>query len=98
MLSYLEQNIGSIADKDFAHIGEDRSVTEDAKQMRDKDTTSIFIAKKNSSEPLDAVTERDNLYRVLTQKKDPSTTSLRKVMNYPLIFVDEDTQLKRQFV
>jgi signal-transduction protein with cAMP-binding, CBS, and nucleotidyltransferase domain len=94
VLSYLEQNIGNIADKDFAHIGEDSTVTEDAKQMRDKDTTSIFIAKKNSSEPLDAITERDNLYHVLTQKKDPSTTSLRKVMNYPLIFVDEDTTIK----
>jgi signal-transduction protein with cAMP-binding, CBS, and nucleotidyltransferase domain len=94
VLSYLEQNIGSIADKDFAHIGEDSTVTEDAKQMRDKDTTSIFITKKNSSEPLDTVIERDILYRVLAQNKDPSTTSLREVMNYPLIFVDEDTTIK----
>jgi Mg/Co/Ni transporter MgtE len=52
MLSYLEQNIGSIADKDFAHTGEDSTVTEAAKQMHDKDTTSIFITKKNSSEPI----------------------------------------------
>ena len=94
MLSYLEQNIGSVVDKDFAHIGEDSTVTEAAKQMCDKDTTSIFITKKNSSEPLDTVTERDNLYRVLAQNKDPSTTSLREVMNYPLIFVDEATTIK----
>jgi Mg/Co/Ni transporter MgtE len=58
MLSYLEQNIGSIADKDFAHIGEDSTVTEAAKLMRDKDTTSIFITKKNSPEPICIVTER----------------------------------------
>jgi hypothetical protein len=37
MLSHLKQNIGSIVDKDFAHIGEDSTVTEGAKQMRDKD-------------------------------------------------------------
>jgi len=94
MLSYLEQNIGSIADKDFAHIGEDSTVTAAAKQMHDKDTTSIFITKKNSSEPIGIVTERDILYRVLAQNKDPSTTSLREVMNYPLIFVDEATTIK----
>ena len=36
MLGYLEQNIGSIADREFAQIGEDSTVTEAAKLMRDK--------------------------------------------------------------
>jgi signal-transduction protein with cAMP-binding, CBS, and nucleotidyltransferase domain len=94
MLSYLEQNIGSIADKDFAHIGEVSTVTEAAKQTHDKVTTSIFTTKKNSSELIGRVTERDILYRVLAQNKDPSTTSLREIMNYPLIFVDEATTIK----
>jgi predicted transcriptional regulator len=58
MLDYLKQNIGSIAEKDFAHIGEDRTVTEAAKEMHDKDTTSLIITKKNSSEPISIVTER----------------------------------------
>ena len=31
MLGYLEQNIGSIADREFAQIGEDSTVTEAAK-------------------------------------------------------------------
>jgi CBS domain-containing protein len=30
----------------------------------------------------------------LAQNKDPSTTSLREIMNYPLIFVDEATTIK----
>ena len=39
MLDYLRQTIGSIAEKDFAHSGEDRTVTQAAKEMRDNDTT-----------------------------------------------------------
>ena len=31
MLGYLEQNIGSIVDREFAQIGEDSTVTEAAK-------------------------------------------------------------------
>ena len=94
MLGYLEQNIGSIADREFAQIGEDSTVTEAAKLMRDKDTTSIFVTKKNSFEPIGIVTERDILYRVLAQDKDPSVTSMRDIMNYPLIYTDEGTSIK----
>jgi Mg/Co/Ni transporter MgtE len=35
MLSYLKQTIGSIAERDFAHIGQDKTVADAAKIMRD---------------------------------------------------------------
>src|SRR5215204_3352462 len=94
MLSYLKQTIGSIAERDFAHIGQDKTVADAAKVMRDKDTTSILITKKDSSEPVGIVTERDILYRVLAQNKDPSATLLNDIMNYPLMYADEDSSIK----
>jgi CBS domain-containing protein len=94
MLSYLTQNIGSIAERDFAHIGEDSTVAEAAKIMRDKDTTSILITRKDSLDPIGIVTERDILYCLLAQNKDPSTTPLNDIMNYPLIYADEDSSIK----
>lgn len=94
MLSYLEQTIGSIAERDFAHIGQDKTVADAAKLMRDKDTTSILVNKKDSSEPVGIVTERDILYRVLAQNKDPFTTPLSDIMNYPLIYAEEDLSIK----
>lgn len=94
MLSYLKQNIGSIAEREFAHIEQDSTVAEAAKIMRDKDTTSILVTKKDSLEPVGIVTERDILYRVLAQNKDPSTTSLNDIMNYPLIYAEEDLSIK----
>ena len=68
MLSYLKQTIGSIP---VAHIGQYKTVADAAKLIRDKDTTSILVTKKDSSEPVGIVTERDILYRVLAQNKDP---------------------------
>jgi predicted transcriptional regulator len=57
MLSYLAQKIGSIAERKFASIREDSTVADAAKVMRDKDTTSILVTKKESSEPVGIVTE-----------------------------------------
>jgi CBS domain-containing protein len=94
MLSYLKQNIGSIAERDFASIREDSTVSDAAKVMRDKDTTSIIVTKRDSSEPVGIVTERDILYRILAQNKDPSTISLSDIMNYPLIYAEEDLSIK----
>ena len=54
----------------------------------------LIITKKNSSEPIGIVTERDILYHVLAENNDPSTTTTRKIMNYPLIYVDENTTIK----
>ena len=48
MLSYLKQTIGSIP---VAHIGQYKTVADAAKLIRDKDTTSILVTKKDSSEP-----------------------------------------------
>ena len=62
--------------------------------MRDKDTTSILITRKDSLDPIGIVTERDILYRLLAQNKDPSTTPLNDIMNYPLIYADEDSSIK----
>jgi CBS domain len=40
------------------------------------------------------VTERDILYRVLAQDKDPSSTLSKDVTNYPLISTDENSSIK----
>jgi CBS domain-containing protein len=56
--SYLTQAIGSIADRNFSFIEEDSTVAEAARKMRDKDSTSILVAKKGSADPIGIVTER----------------------------------------
>ena len=54
--SYLTQAIGSIADRNFSFIDEDSTVSEAARKMRDKDTTSILVVKKGSADPISIIT------------------------------------------
>jgi CBS domain-containing protein len=93
--SQLSQKIGSIAEKDYVTLSEDTLVAEAAKVMRDRDVLSILVAAgKNSNEPIGIVTERDILYRVVAENKDPFKLTLRNVMSSPLITIAEEESVR----
>jgi len=88
--SYLSQKVESIVEKDYVTLSEDTLVAEAAKVMRDKDVLSVLVAAgKNSNEPIGIVTERDILYRVVGENKDPFKVTLKNVMSSPLITIAE---------
>ncbi len=91
----LSQKIGSIAEKNYVTLSEDTLVTEAAKVMRDRDVLSILVAAgKNSNEPIGIITERDILYRVVAENKDPFKVTLKNVMSSPLITIAEVESVK----
>jgi CBS domain-containing protein len=91
----LSQKIGSIAEKNYVTLSEDTLVTEATKVMRDRDVLSILVAAgKNSNEPIGIVTERDILYRVVAENKDPFKVTLKNVMSSPLITIAEVESVK----
>jgi len=68
---------------------------EAAKVMRDRDVLSILVTNsKNSNEPIGIVTERDILYRVVAENKDPFKVTLKNVMSSPLITIAEEESVK----
>src|SRR6187200_658714 len=68
---------------------------EAAKVMRDRDVLSILVTiSKNSNEPIGIVTERDILYRVVAENKDPFKVTLKNVMSSPLITIAEVESVK----
>ena len=92
--SYLSQKIGSIAEKDYVTLSEDTLVGEAAKVMKDKDVLSVIVTSKNSKEPIGIVTERDILYRVVAENKDPFKVTLKNVMSSPLITIAEEESVR----
>ena len=91
----LSQKIGSIAEKNYVTLSEDTFVTEAAKVMRDRDVLSILVTiSKNSNEPIGIVTERDILYRVVAENKDPFKVTLKNVMSSPLITIAEEESVR----
>ena len=92
--SYLSQKIGSIAEKDYVTLSEDTLVGEAAKVMKDKDVLSVIVTSKNSNEPIGIVTERDILYRLVSENKGPFKVTLKDIMSSPLITIAEEESVK----
>jgi CBS domain-containing protein len=93
--SHLSQKIGDIAEKDYVTLSEDTLVGEAAKVMKDKDVLSVLVVtSKNSNEPIGIVTERDILYRLVSENKDPFKVILKDIMSSPLIKIAEEESVK----
>ena len=92
---YLSNDVGSITSRNYITLNEDNTVSEGVKVMRDNDTSSIIITNKNTQQPTGIVTERDILYRVIGEDKNPSETTLKSIMSHPLISIDDKVSVKK---
>ena len=92
--SNLSQKVESIAEKDYVTLPEDTLVAEAAKVMRNKDISSVLVSSKNSNEAVGIVTERDILYRVVSENKGPFKVILKDIMSSPLISISEEESVK----
>ena len=92
--THLSQKIGTIVEKDYVTLSEDTLVGEGAKVMKDKDVLSVIVTSKNSKEPIGIVTERDILYRLVSENKGPFKVTLKDIMSSPLITIAEEESVK----
>ena len=90
----LSQKTGDLIERDFATLYEDANVVDATRLMNNKNTSSIIVRLKDSEEPIGIVTERDILYRVVAENKDPSKIMLKEIMSSPLQTVGEDVSVK----
>ncbi len=90
----LSQKAGDLIERDFATLCEDANVVDATRLMNSKNTSSIIVRLKNSEEPIGIVTDRDILYRVVAENKDPSKITLKEIMSSPLHTVDKDVLVK----
>ena len=90
----LSQKAGDLIERDFATLYEDANVVDATRLMNNKNTSSIIVRLKDSEEPIGIVTERDILYRVVAESKDPSKITLKEIMSSPIHTVDKDVLVK----
>jgi predicted transcriptional regulator len=91
---YLSKDVGSIASRNYITLNEDNTVSDGVKLMRDSDISSIIITNKSTQQPTGIVTERDILYRVIGEDKNPSETLLKSIMSHPLVFINDKASIK----
>src|SRR5579875_813900 len=67
-------------------------IKEVASLMKEKKVGSVIVKKDNN--PIGIITERDVLYKVVAEGKDPSKVKAKEIMSSPLITVDKETDLE----
>jgi signal-transduction protein with cAMP-binding, CBS, and nucleotidyltransferase domain len=90
----LSQKAGDLVERDFATLYEDANVVDATRLMNNKNTSSIIVRLRNSEEPIGIVTDKDILYRVVAESKDPSKVTLKEIMSSPLHTVGKDVVVK----
>jgi CBS domain-containing protein len=86
----LSQKAGDLIERNFATLHENANVVDAIRLMNDKNTSSVIVNPKDSEEPIGIVTERDILYRVVAESKDPSKTTLKEIMSSPILTINKD--------
>ena len=95
-----DQRIGDLVDKDIMTIDESALISDSVRIMKNKGISSIFVTRSGNKNagtqnfPIGIVTERDILYRVITENKSPYKTMVREVMSSPVISIDEGATVR----
>jgi len=106
--SGLGKRVGDVAERDFICLPEDMLVGEAVKIMRDKDISSVLVAKSDIGYPAGPqfprlaspssyagiLTERDILYRVMAENKGPYKVTLGQIMSSPLLTINKDVPVR----
>lgn len=87
----LSEKVGNLVERDFVSLDENTLIADTVKLMKDKGFSFVFVTQKSVGSPIGIVTERDVLYRVVAENKDPFKTTLKEIMSSPLITIDEES-------
>lgn len=88
----LDAKVEDFMRKELVTLDGNKSVCESARIMRDQGIGSVIVTKDDK--PIGIVTERDILYKVVAEGKDPTKTLLKEVMSSPLISVPIGTTVR----
>ena len=95
-----DQRIGDLVDKDIMTIDESALISDSVRIMKNKGLSSIFVTRSGNNNaptsnfPIGIVTERDILYRVIAENKNPNKTMVKEVMSSPVISIDEEATVR----
>jgi CBS domain-containing protein len=90
---YLSHEAVDVADKGPLILDESTNLAEAVTSMRKEQISSVLVG-RDSQHVRGIVTERDILYRVVAESRDPFKTTLKEIMSSPLIIVEEATPVK----
>jgi CBS domain-containing protein len=94
----MSQKVREFLETNYTLLDEDSNVSEATRIMKEKGSSSVLVSSKRGAEgraePTGIVTERDILYKVVAENKEPFKTTLKEIMSSPIITINEDASVK----
>lgn len=90
--SSFDEGIDEYIRREVVSLDCDASVAVAAKVMKEKGTGSVIITVRGEAKGI--VTERDVLYKVVAEGKNPSKVRLKDVMSSPLVTIQSKATIK----
>jgi CBS domain-containing protein len=66
------------------------TVAEAVKLMKEKGVRALIVERRNEDDAYGIVTQRDIVYSVMAERKDPTKVKIHEVMTKPLVVVNPD--------
>ncbi len=88
-----EIQVGDIMRKNVISIGEEASVTEVAKLMKDNDIGSVVVAKGSRAQGI--ITEKDVIHNMVAMGAEASKTTAGEIMSKPIKVVRPDATVEQ---
>jgi CBS domain-containing protein len=90
----MSQKVREFLETNYTLLDEDTNVSEATRIMKEKGISSVLVISKRGAEPTGIVTERDILYKVVAENKEPFKTTLKEIMSSPILTINEDASVK----
>ena len=94
----MSEQVREFLETNYTLLDEDTNVSEATRIMKEKGISSVLASSKKvaegRAEPTGIVTERDILYKVVAENKEPFKTTLKEIMSSPILTINEDASVK----
>jgi len=94
----MSQKVREFLETNYTLLDEDTNVSEATRIMKEKGISSVLVSSKRGAEgraePTGIATERDILYKVVAENKEPFKTTLKEIMSSPILTINEDASVK----
>jgi CBS domain-containing protein len=79
-----------IMTKDVVTVDGSATVAEAVKLMKDKGVRALIVERRSEDDAYGIVTQRDIVYRVIAERRDPASVRVHEIMTKPLVVINPD--------
>jgi CBS domain-containing protein len=79
-----------IMTKDVVTVDGSTTVADAVKLMKEKGVRALIVDRRGEEDAYGIVTQRDVVYRVVAERRDPKTVKVHEIMTKPLVVVNPD--------